>query len=178
VSANPPASAPAPLIEILTVIAFEVLEEPPPLNVLGDAIAIMPGSTGAIEWVNLDFWINKVMKYFVLAIAFVASIALVSCGKSNTQPTIAQAAAGLPPHTIDVTTLPNGKRIEVTTTNPNLTAAECTKIIEAYKSYALPVGQVNVQKPNPKPPYNGELLPYCVDNLDGKGIVFNDFFFK
>ena len=83
----------------------------------------------------------------------------------------------LPQHTIESNTSlapKDGRRIEIHVRNTNLTKDECRLLINAYKQEAGPIGQVSVRKPNK----NGELLPWCVDNIDDKGTTFNDFHFE
>ncbi len=81
----------------------------------------------------------------------------------------------LPPHTVAKdTVIANGRRIEIHVTTPGLTKDECRALLAAYRDKAAPAGQVSVRKPDK----TGELLPWCVDNLGGSPIIFNDDFFK
>ncbi len=82
----------------------------------------------------------------------------------------------LPAHTIAsrVSLGNNSERIQIDSSDPQLSREDCSKIANKYQPSA---GQVSVHKPNPKPPYNGKMLPFCVNNVDGKGVSFNDYFF-
>lgn len=66
------------------------------------------------------------------------------------------------------------RRIEIHVTNPNLTKGECRALVSAYRNRAGTEGQVSVRKPDKE----GELQPWCVDNMDRRGIIFNDFYFE
>jgi hypothetical protein len=88
------------------------------------------------------------------------------------------SVVALPPHRVSETPLGNGKRIQVDTNNPQLTHDECSRLAANYSPTAGQGGQIVIQKPNPDAPWNGKLLPFCVDNLDGKGVFFNDFYFQ
>ncbi len=86
--------------------------------------------------------------------------------------------ANLPEHRVvsntDISTANmKRRRIEIHVRNPNLTKDECRALINAYKNEAGPEGQVSVRKPDNE----GQLLPWCVDNMDGRSIIFNDFYF-
>lgn len=123
-------------------------------------------------------------------------IVLSACGESTSQrventsptavaspsnapsPTQSPEATALPPHTISESSLGSGKRIQVDSNDPQLSRDDCLKLANNYAPSAGQGGQVFVQKPNPKSPYNGKLLPFCVDNLDGQGVTFNDFYFQ
>lgn len=114
------------------------------------------------------------MKRFSLCLVVV--IVLAACGSSpraDTTPTPRPAA--LPQHIIasDGKTF-NGRRIEIRVANADLTKDECKALIAAYRERAKPEGQVSVRKPAP----DGSLQPWCVDNLDERGVFFNDAFFK
>jgi hypothetical protein len=85
---------------------------------------------------------------------------------------------GLPPHTIDSDTSlfpKNGRVIHLNSNNPQLTRNDCIKLINAYRKKAGPEGQVGVSKPSRA--LEGRMAPWCVENFDGKGIVFQDYFF-
>jgi hypothetical protein len=114
------------------------------------------------------------MKRF--SILLVAVLLAVGCGSSNA-PSSSPSSTNLPSHTVasDTSLAPkDGRRIEIHVSNPALTKDECTALINAYRSKAGPEGQVSVRKPDK----TGELQPWCIDNMDGKPIIFNDFFFQ
>jgi len=84
----------------------------------------------------------------------------------------------LPEHTIiENTSLApkDGSRISIQVDDENLTKEQCRNIINKYRVNAGPEGQVAVNKPSAK--LMGEIVPWCVDNMDGKGIFFNDHLF-
>ncbi|MHB1020703.1 MAG: hypothetical protein ACYC1R_10955 [Coriobacteriia bacterium] len=62
------------------------------------------------------------------------------------------------------------RRIEIHVEDSDLTKPECRALIEAYAPRAGDQGQVSVHKPD----WTGTLQPWGVDNMDGKGVVFND----
>lgn len=68
-----------------------------------------------------------------------------------------------------------GNRIEIDVLNPGLTKAECSTLINKYLEQAGPNGQVGIHKPAPK--LRNKLVPFCVNNLDGAGTFFNDYYF-
>jgi len=81
----------------------------------------------------------------------------------------------LPKHTIiENTSLApkDGRRIIIRVYDANLTKDQCRDLINKYRINAGSEGQVTVNKPSAK--LMGEILPWCVDNMDGKGIFFND----
>ena len=83
----------------------------------------------------------------------------------------------LPPHTATKTPLGRASRVEVNSTDPNLTRDDCVALSTHYSPYAAGGGgQVVIQKPNPNPPWNGMLIPFCVDNMGSEGVVFSDSF--
>ena len=67
-----------------------------------------------------------------------------------------------------------GRRIEIHTNKIDLTKDECRALIRLYRPQAAPDGQVSVRKPSKK--LGGQMLPWCVENLRGDGITFNDMF--
>lgn len=106
---------------------------------------------------------------------------LTACGGSGSssvnRPVPSATKIDLPQHTVGSNTSlapKDGRRIEIHVSNTNLTKDECRLLINAYKEKAGPEGQASVRKPNK----DGELKPWCVDNMDGKGISFNDFHFE
>lgn len=81
--------------------------------------------------------------------------------------------ASMPAHTVvsDTSLAPkDGRRVEVHSTNPELTKPECSMLINHYRSTAGAEGQVSAHKPSPQ----SNMTPWCVENLDGKGVLFND----
>lgn len=81
----------------------------------------------------------------------------------------------LPDHTVDRQPLyDNNARVTVRV-HTNISQAECEALIEEYRSIAGPTGQVAVRKPSAK--LEGQVLPWCVENQDGRGITFNTDFF-
>jgi len=93
-----------------------------------------------------------------------------------------KATAGgteMPIHTIaenDSLAPKNGRRIEIHVNNTNLTKDECRALINTYRKKAGPEGQVGVHKPSPM--NENRMFPWCVDNMDEKGIFFQDYFFE
>lgn len=85
--------------------------------------------------------------------------------------------ADLPPHKIAAkTSLPSGgKRIQINVENKYLSKEECVALINAYRNEAEPRGQVSVHKPSAK--LENTMNPWCVDNMKGQGISFNEFLF-
>lgn len=70
----------------------------------------------------------------------------------------------------------NGRRIEIHSSDPELNRDECRTLIFAYQEEAAPDGQVSVHKPNAA--MGGDVLPWCVENFDGQGVIFNDLLFR
>lgn len=84
------------------------------------------------------------------------------------------SAQDLPQHTVvDESPPPNGMRVQIKVDDANLSQAECSALIEAYRAKALPEGQVSVHKPSTIEVLDGAVLPYCVENFDGEGISFD-----
>lgn len=86
----------------------------------------------------------------------------------------------LPPHTVAsrVSLGSNGARIQINSLDPQLSKGDCEKLANNYKPQA---GQVSVHKPSlkfkklfPKATEDQLIQPFCVNNLDGKGVFFND----
>lgn len=125
---------------------------------------------------------NKMLLAFT-AILFVAIAT--ACGASESirdganpsSPESRQQQSSLPQHRVASNTSlapKDGRRIELHVNNTDLTKAECRALIDAYQSEAGPRGQVSVRKPNA----NGQLRPWCVNNMDAEGTTFNDFHFE
>ncbi|WP_019498393.1 hypothetical protein [Pseudanabaena sp. PCC 6802] len=90
-------------------------------------------------------------------------------------PTISTPTAALPPHQVIPSSLGSkGNRIQINVADANLTQTQCQLLVDAYINRALPNGQVSVHKPSSS--FQGKLLPWCVNNLDGKGTFFNNDF--
>ena len=66
--------------------------------------------------------------------------------------------------------------IQINVNDANLSKAQCSSLIEAYRKNALPEGQVSVHKPSTVKGLDGAILPYCIDNFDGEGITFDTTF--
>jgi hypothetical protein len=45
-------------------------------------------------------------------------------------------------------------------------------LVTGYQKKASPEGQVSVHKPSKV--LKGTMAPWCVENFDGRGVVFND----
>lgn len=77
----------------------------------------------------------------------------------------------LPPHTVKTTTYKSigftdeGGKVLVESSDPKLSREDCIKLANKYKPVA---GQVGVHKPAK----DGNMVPFCVDNVDGKGVFF------
>lgn len=65
-----------------------------------------------------------------------------------------------------------GRRVEVHVRSERLTKAECRALIDKYRTLGAPDGQVSVRKPSKL--LDGQIFPWCVENFDGRGVVFND----
>ena len=65
-----------------------------------------------------------------------------------------------------------GRRVQIDSSDADLTREECSALIEAYRDRAAPDGQISVHKPSQI--LDGKLTPWCVENFDGKGVRFND----
>jgi len=113
------------------------------------------------------------MKRIVLFIGL--TIALAACVSASQPATTVPTSVVLPQHTVAKdTAITNGRRIEIHVSDPSLTKDECLALIVAYRDKAKPQGQISVRKPDK----TGELVPWCVDNMDGSPVIFNDSFFK
>jgi len=103
---------------------------------------------------------------------------LLVCGCSGGQDQPAQAAPpsiALPPHTVadDSSLAPkDGRRVQLDSNNPDLTKEECSALINAYRHKGGKEGQLSVHKPSKI--LKGSMTPFCIENFDGQGIVFND----
>ena len=105
-----------------------------------------------------------------LRLGLVILLALLpACNSETSKP-------NLPQHTVGSNTSlapKDGRRITIHVSNTDLTKDECRTLISAYRDDAGPEGQVAVRKPDKR----GDLQPWCVDNMDGQGVSFNDYFF-
>ena len=91
---------------------------------------------------------------------------------------MASSVDGLPSHMVESNTplsMKYGRRIEIHVQDPDLSKEECRVLIAAYRREAMPDGQVSVRKPSRK--FNGSMEPWCVENMGGEGIFFNDSLF-
>ena len=70
----------------------------------------------------------------------------------------------------------NGRRIEIHVLDEGLSKSDAANIVEYYRSSAGLEGQVSVHKPSKM--MGGTMQPWAVDNLDGSGIMFNDYYFE
>ncbi|WP_350151353.1 hypothetical protein [Nitrosomonas sp.] len=83
------------------------------------------------------------------------------------------AQTKLPKHTIaDESPVMRGTRIQLNSNDKNLTKDQCIALVKAYSSRVNYKGQVSVRKPSIMKELKGAIVPYCLDNFDGKGIVF------
>ncbi len=69
--------------------------------------------------------------------------------------------------------LKQGRRVQINVYDPNITREQCIALIDAYRERGAPDGQIGVQKP-----VHGGFAPWCVENFDGRGVIFNDFYFE
>lgn len=69
-----------------------------------------------------------------------------------------------------------GRRIAIHVRNPDLTREECRTLVAAYRSEAAPDGQVTVHKPHRA--MDNDVMPWCVENFDDRGVWFNDILFR
>jgi hypothetical protein len=89
--------------------------------------------------------------------------ALAACGS--------EPSVKLPPHTIETSELSaKDLRLQINVTTA-VTDEECEALIAKYRYSAGPGGQISVHMPSSA--LNGEIAPFCVENFDGKGILFN-----
>lgn len=109
-----------------------------------------------------------------------STVKSVPASATGSAPTSSSATdvGALPPHTvasdtdISVGSL-SRRRIEIHVTNPDLSKEDAIRLIEAYRGRAGTSGQVSVRKPDPA----GVLQPWAVDNMEGRGVEFNDALF-
>lgn len=87
------------------------------------------------------------------------------------------AENALPPHQIaHYSKLSSGgSKIHIHSDNPLLSERDCINLVEEYREKASSGGQVAVHKPSLK--LDGTMNPWCVDNMDGRGIFFNSALF-
>lgn len=97
----------------------------------------------------------------------------IGCGLAALLLAAGLAAPGLArelPHRLHIEPYDGGKQIQVIV-GFIITRAECRHLIAAYRERAKG-GQVSVHRPiDSKSRGRG---PWCVDNLDGRGVTFND----
>lgn len=87
----------------------------------------------------------------------------------------------LPKHRVIKTSLKtylskNAWRIEIRVNDVHLSKLMAKRLIEKYKFQSGSGGQISVRKPCPI--LKGTMRPWAIDNLDGKGVTFNDELFK
>ncbi len=102
------------------------------------------------------------MRSFLLIFAI---LVLTGCDGKPVQP--------LPKHQVETSTLApkEGLRVQVNVPDEAITDTQCKALVEEYASQAEPDGQVSVHMPSVV--FEGQVLPFCVDNFDGEGIKFN-----
>lgn len=84
----------------------------------------------------------------------------------------------LPPHVVadDTSLAPiDGRRVRLSSSDSDLTKDQCVALINAYRKKAGPEGQVSVHKPSKI--LKGALAAWCIENFDGRGVVFQTDFF-
>lgn len=83
----------------------------------------------------------------------------------------------LPEHVVEKSSLgPRmGDRVQINVVG-EATKAQCLALIEEYRSDGAPDGQVVVTKRSAK--LNYRKAPWCIENFDGAGVNFNDFYFE
>ena len=95
-----------------------------------------------------------------------------------------KSSENLPPHTVAsrVSLGGNGERIQINSLDPQLSKSDCEKLANHYKPQA---GQISIHKPssmlkrlNPTATEDQLMQPFCVNNLDGRDVFFNDYFFE
>lgn len=105
------------------------------------------------------------------------ALLLITCLLLTCVPSLAEKGVPLPPHKVvsNTSLAPKaGRRIEIHVKDTRITKAQVKAIIAAYRMKAAPRGQVSVYKPTK----DGEMLPWGVENMDGGGVFFNDYFFE
>jgi hypothetical protein len=85
------------------------------------------------------------------------------------------AKSGSPEHRVSIEPMTNGSRVVIETTDPNISSEQCKALVKTYMSKANGKGEIIVYKPNPKPPWKGRVLAFCVNELNEKGTVMKDF---
>jgi hypothetical protein len=84
-------------------------------------------------------------------------------------PAVSGKTQPLPKHTVHVSPLPDGKRVEVDV-HSIITKEQCKELISMYMPLGGPDGQVSVHIPGH---FTNQLAPWCVYNFDGQGVTFN-----
>ena len=108
----------------------------------------------------------KLKHVVAFAMICVCSLGMTGCGSG---------ASDLPPHVVaDNSSLApkDGRRIQLNSNSPELTKEQRTALIDGYRRKAGLEGQGSVHKPSKM--LKGTMAPWCVENFDGHGIVFND----
>lgn len=108
-------------------------------------------------------------RHSLLIAVIIVVLGMAGCGSSSQE---------LPPHVVaDNSSLApkNGRRIQLDSINADLTREQCIMLIDGYRKKAGPEGQVGVHKPSKL--LEGTMVPWCVENFDGRGVFFNDHMF-
>ena len=66
--------------------------------------------------------------------------------------------------------------IEIDVPALNFTKRQCEKIIETFRDIAGRGGVISVRRPCDY--IRGTMLPWAVDRMDGKGVLYNDSLFE
>lgn len=82
------------------------------------------------------------------------------------------SADQLPAHSVSEEPLTQGSARLQVDAPAEITREECEALVRHYRDRAGTDGQVSVHKPSEA--LAGQPAPWCVDNLDGAGVRFND----
>ncbi len=88
---------------------------------------------------------------------------------------ITNTKSGSPEHRVSIEPMTNGSRVVIEATDPSISSEQCKALVKTYMSKAKGKGEIIVYKPNPKPPWKGRVLAFCINELDEKGTVIKDF---
>jgi hypothetical protein len=126
---------------------------------------------------------NRVLVVVAILLGCAVLPACATQPSESIQSSVSQGSSGqavsdkpLPPHEvardgqISLVGEPMRRRIEIHVSDPGLSKDDCIRLIAAYRQRAGEGGQVSVRKPAP----DGSMLPWGVDNMDGRGVTFND----
>lgn len=116
-----------------------------------------------------ELWVKIIGLLGIVVIAYYAFTSGILPEKK--QLTVAE---NLPEHTVEVSSLEprKGGRVQVRV-KAFISDEDCSALIEAYRDRGAPDGQVGVNMPSNIEALNGAIVPRCLENFDGKGIVFN-----